>query len=209
MLAELLKKLDESAVPGGRAAVAGEHLAARLLPPLELSSLCSTSTSMAAHSPVTARRQALVLLAFVAACVGVGAVGGAVTATSVGTWYQQLRKPSFNPPDRVFGPVWTALYIAMAVAAWRVWRRQSLRGARLALTLFAAQLALNLGWSVLFFGMRQIGLALIEIAVLFIAIVSTASAFARTDGAAALLLVPHLTWVAFAAMLNWVIWRLN
>jgi len=153
-----------------------------------------------------ARRQVLVLLAFIAACLGVGALGGAVTATSVGTWYQQLNKPSFNPPDWVFGPVWTGLYIAMAVAAWRIWRRQ---GLRLPMALFAVQLALNLGWSVLFFGMREIGWALIEIAVLFIAIVWTAFAFARTDRPAALLLVPYLTWVAYAAMLNWVIWRLN
>src|SRR5687768_111381 len=96
----------------------------------------------------TPTRQALVLLAFVAVCLGVGALGGAVTATSVGTWYQHLRKPSFNPPDWIFGPVWTALYIAMAVAAWRVWRRQGLREARFAMTLFAGQLALNLGWSI-------------------------------------------------------------
>jgi benzodiazapine receptor len=164
-------------------------------------------TSLSMDALPTVRRQALVLLAFIAVCLGVGALGGAVTATSVGTWYQQLNKPSFNPPDWVFGPVWTALYIAMVVAAWRVWRAQGLT--RLPLTLFAAQLALNLGWSILFFGMRQIGLALIEIAVLFMAIVSTASVFRRTDRAAALLLVPYLTWVAYAAMLNWVIWRLN
>jgi tryptophan-rich sensory protein len=158
---------------------------------------------------MAARRQALVLVAFIAVCLAVGALGGAITATSVGSWYQHLRKPSFNPPDWVFGPVWTALYIAMAVAAWRVWRRLGLWEARFALTLFAGQLALNLGWSVLFFGLRQIGLALIEITVLLIAIASTAFAFARTDRAAALLLVPYLTWVAFAATLNWVIWRLN
>ena len=154
-----------------------------------------------------AARQALALLAFVAVCLGVGALGGAVTATSVGSWYQQLRKPSFNPPDWVFGPVWTALYIAMAVAAWRVWRRQGLQ--RLPMTLFVGQLVLNLGWSILFFGMRQIGLALIEVVLLFSTIVGTAFAFARADRAAALLLVPYLIWVALAATLNWVIWRLN
>jgi translocator protein len=152
-------------------------------------------------------RQTLALLAFIAVCLGAGALGGAVTAMSAGTWYQELNKPSFNPPDWVFGPVWTALYIAMAFAAWKVWRRHGLT--RLAMTLFAVQLVLNLGWSVLFFGMREIGLALMEIAVLFIAIVRTAFAFARIDTVAALLLVPYLTWVAFAAMLNWVIWRLN
>jgi benzodiazapine receptor len=152
-------------------------------------------------------RQALELLTFVAVCLGAGALGAAVTATSVATWYQQLHKPPFNPPDWLFAPVWTALYIAMAVAAWRVWRRNS--GTRPAMALFAAQLALNLGWSILFFGMRQIGLALIEIVVLFIAIASTAFAFAKADRAAAVLLLPYLAWVAFAAVLNFAIWHLN
>lgn len=149
------------------------------------------------------------LLAFVAACLAVGAIGGAVTATSVGTWYQQLRKPSFNPPNWVFAPVWTALYIAMAVAAWRVWRARGLEGARSALVLFALQLALNLGWSILFFGLRQIGLALIEILILLATLVATTLAFRRIDGIAALLLVPYVAWVSFATVLTAAVWRLN
>lgn len=154
-------------------------------------------------------RQGLVLLALVAACLAVGAIGGAVTSSSVGTWYQQLRKPSFNPPDWVFAPVWTTLYIAMAVAAWRVWRERGLQGARFELSLFAAQLALNLGWSILFFGLRQIGGALVEIVLLLAAIVATAVAFRRIDGIAALLLVPYVAWVAFATLLTAALWRLN
>lgn len=149
------------------------------------------------------------LLAIVAACLAVGAIGGAVTSSSVGTWYQQLRKPSFNPPNWIFAPVWTALYIAMAVAAWRVWRQRGLEGARSALVLFAAQLALNLGWSVLFFGVRQIGLALVEILILLATIVAMALAFRRVDGIAALLLIPYVLWVSFATVLNAAIWRLN
>lgn len=149
------------------------------------------------------------LLALVAACLAVGAIGGAVTATSVGSWYQQLRKPSFNPPNWVFAPVWTTLYIAMAVAAWRVWRERGLEGARFALSLFAAQLALNLGWSILFFGMRQVGLALIEILLLLAILVATTLAFRRIDGIAALLLVPYVGWVSFATVLTAAIWRLN
>ena len=149
------------------------------------------------------------LLAFVAACLAVGAIGGAVTATSVGTWYQQLRKPSINPPNWVFAPVWTALYIAMAVAAWRVWRARGLEGARSALVLFALQLALNLGWSILFFGLRQIGLALIEILILLATLVATTLAFRRIDGIAALLLVPYVAWVSFATVLTAAVWRLN
>lgn len=164
---------------------------------------------MASSFPVSAGRQALALFAFVALCLAIGAVGGTVTSTSVATWYQQLRKPPFNPPDWVFGPVWTALYIAMAVAAWRVWRRLGLRGAPLAMSLFACQLALNLAWSILFFGFRQIGFALIEIVLLFAAIVGTAVAFRQADGVAALLFVPYVAWVGFAALLNASLWRLN
>ncbi len=149
------------------------------------------------------------LLALVAACLAVGAIGGAVTATSVGSWYQQLRKPSFNPPNWVFAPVWTALYIAMAVAAWRVWRARGLEGARSALVLFALQLALNLGWSILFFGLRQIGPAMIEILILLATLVATTLAFRRIDGIAALLLVPYVAWVSFATVLTAAVWRLN
>ena len=154
-------------------------------------------------------RQALVLLALLALCLAVGAVGGAVTSTSVGSWYQQLRKPPFNPPNWVFAPVWTTLYIAMAVAAWRVWRERGVQGARSALALFALQLALNLGWSVLFFGFRQIGAALVEILLLLGVIAATALAFRRVDGIAALLLVPYAAWVAFATLLNAALWHLN
>lgn len=154
-------------------------------------------------------RQALVLLAIVAVCLAIGAVGGAVTSTSVTTWYQELHKPAFNPPNWIFAPVWTALYIAMAVSAWNVWRRHGLQGAQLAISLFASQLVLNLAWSILFFGMREIGLALIEIMLLFAAIVGTALAFRRLDGVAALLFVPYVAWVGFAALLNFAIWRLN
>lgn len=154
-------------------------------------------------------RDVIVLILFLAACLGVSAVGGAVTASSVGTWYQLLQKPAFNPPDGIFAPVWTALYIMMAVAVWRVWRRHGLRGARRAMVLFALQLALNLAWSVLFFGLRLIGPALAEITLLFVAIVATAIAFWRHDRLAGLLLLPYAAWVAFASLLNAALWHLN
>ena len=166
------------------------------------------SLALKAFRP-SAGRQALALFAFVAVCLTIGAIGGAVTSTSVGNWYQQLRKPSFNPPDWVFGPVWTVLYIAMAVAAWRVWRRLSLGVARHPLSLFAFQLLLNLAWSILFFGFQQIGLALAEIVVLFALIVATAIAFWRRDRVAGLLFLPYLGWVGFASLLNASLWRLN
>lgn len=153
-------------------------------------------------------RDAVALLGFVALCLAVAAAGGAVTATSVGTWYAGLAKPSFNPPDWVFGPVWTALYLMMAVAGWRVWRKRS-AGARLALGAWALQLALNLFSSLVFFGLRSIGAALAEIAVLLAAILATALLSWRIDRVAGALLVPYAAWVAFAALLNAALWRLN
>ena len=157
----------------------------------------------------SATRQALVLTFFLGVCLTIGAIGGAVTSTSVTTWYPHLRKPSFNPPDWVFSPVWTALYISMAVAAWNIWRRRGRQSTRLAMFLFAGQLALNLAWSILFFGLQQIGLALIEIILLFAAITGTALAFGRLDRTAALLFIPYIAWVGFATLLNLAIWRLN
>jgi len=149
------------------------------------------------------------LALFVALCLGIGALGAAVTATSVKTWYAALAKPSFNPPNAVFGPVWTALYVMMAIAAWRVWRKADRDTARGPLTLFAFQLALNLGWSVAFFGLERIGPAVAVILVLELAVVATALAFRPIDKIAAWLLVPYVAWVGFATILNIAIWRLN
>jgi tryptophan-rich sensory protein len=114
------------------------------------------------------------LALFVGLCLGIGALGAAVTATSVKTWYAALAKPSFSPPNEVFGPVWTVLYVLMAIAAWRVWRIADRETAQGALTLFALQLALNLGWSVVFFGLERIGPAVAVIVVLELAVAATA-----------------------------------
>ncbi len=160
-------------------------------------------------SGLPGRRDSLGFIAFLVLCLAVAALGGAATASSVGNWYPTLAKPAFNPPNWIFAPVWTALYFMMAVAGWRVWRSDGLRRARWALTLFALQLALNLAWSILFFGMHSIGAALIEIVVLLLAILATALAFWRRDRAAGMLFVPYAAWVAFAAVLNAAIWRLN
>jgi tryptophan-rich sensory protein len=149
------------------------------------------------------------LVLFLALCLGVGALGAAVTETSVRTWYAELIKPSFNPPDRVFGPVWTILYVLMGVAAWRVWRAADREIVQGPLSMFALQLALNLGWSVSFFGFERIGPSIAVILVLELAIVATALAFRPIDRLAALLLVPYVLWVGFAAVLNIAIWRLN
>ncbi len=149
------------------------------------------------------------LLAFLVICLGISVAGGAATASSVGTWYQTLQKPFFNPPNWLFAPVWTALYIMMAIAGWRVWRAHGLRGARAAMALFAVQLALNLAWSFLFFGYRMIGAALIEIILLLMAILVTTVLFWKRDRLAGMLFVPYAGWVAFATILNFALWRLN
>lgn len=148
------------------------------------------------------------LVVALAACLGVGAIGSIFTAQGLAEWYVQLRKPTWNPPSWVFGPVWTMLYIGMAVAVWRVWTRTHGQGSS-ALAYFGVQLALNLVWSALFFGMRNSGLAAVEIVMLWAAILGTLISFAPIDRVAALLLAPYLAWVSFAAVLNVTIWRLN
>jgi len=157
-------------------------------------------------------RDAIGLAGFLALCFAVAGAGGAITASSVGGWYQALAKPAFNPPDWIFGPVWTVLYALIAVAGWRAWRLRgwTTRGAlNPELLAWAVQLGLNLCWSFVFFGARLIGAALIEIVVLLAAIVVTTRLFWRVDRTAALLLVPYAAWVAYATLLNAALWRLN
>ena len=116
---------------------------------------------------------------------------------------------SWSPPAWVFGPVWTTLYVVMGLAAWRVWRTPATPARRRALILYAVQLALNLAWSLIFFGLRQPGLALIDIAQLLAAILAATVAFWRLDRPAGLMMAPSIAWVAFASALNFEIWRLN
>ena len=150
------------------------------------------------------------LILAVAIPLTVGGLSGFATARGVGTWYPTLVKPSFNPPAWVFGPTWTLLYITMGVAAFLVWRQGlDTRGVRLALTVFVVQLALNGLWSILFFGLRAPGLALIEILVLWLGILATTVLFWRVVPAAGWLMLPYLGWVSFAAVLNAAIWNLN
>jgi tryptophan-rich sensory protein len=136
----------------------------------------------------------------------VGALGGIVTD---GGWYTELRRPGFAPPGWLFGPVWTALYLGMGVAAWLVWRRAGFHRARVALALYALQLVFNALWSPIFFGLRAMGWAFVDIVLLAIAIVVTLIKFYRIDRSAGLLLVPYLLWVLFAGALNFSLWMLN
>jgi translocator protein len=160
-------------------------------------------------TPAPIRIAAGTLLLFVALCFSAAGIGGAITSSSVGTWYQTLLKPRWTPPDWVFGPVWTALYLMMAVSAYLVCYRSGWFAARVALFWFGLQLVLNVCWSALFFGFRSPGLALLDIVLLWASIVATAVQFRRHLPAAAALLVPYLLWASFAAVLNFAIWRMN
>lgn len=140
----------------------------------------------------------------------VGGVSGVFTAAAIPTWYRTLDKPPWNPPDALFAPVWTTLYLLIGLALVLVWRLDRSRPAvRMALGLFAVQLALNFAWSWIFFDRKEIGGALVEIVVLDAAVVATVVAFWRLRRPAALLLVPYLAWSLFATLLNAEIWRLN
>jgi len=143
------------------------------------------------------------------AAAAAAAVTGSLAAISAAERYGALVQPAWAPPSWLFGPVWTVLYIAIAVAGWLVWREAGWSGARTALTAFAVQLVLNALWTPLFFGAGLFGVAFVEIVLLWLAIVATIVLFARVSRTAALLLVPYLAWVTFASALNLAIWVLN
>ena len=153
------------------------------------------------------KKSTLVLLGFLLLNVAVQAAGAYATFPEIPTWYQGLQKPSWNPPPWVFGPVWTSLYIMMAVAAWFAWREVGLRSGPL--RLYFLQLLLNLLWSYLFFWAHSPFLALIDIAILWLAVGATVLAFWRARPLAGVLMLPYWLWVGFAGSLNWAIWRLN
>jgi benzodiazapine receptor len=155
---------------------------------------------------VSRKRDVLGLAAFVVLCFGVSVLGGRATVSGLAEWYPALRKPSWTPPRWVFGPAWTLLYPIIAVAGWMAWREGR---ARLGPLLFLLQLALNAAWPWVFFAQRRPDRALVCIAALWVAILGTALAFWRSSRWAAVLLVPYLAWVGFAAALNYAIWRLN
>ncbi|TFG88954.1 MAG: tryptophan-rich sensory protein [Gemmatimonadales bacterium] len=154
-------------------------------------------------------RDGVGLVVAIVVCFAAAGIGSLATVDAIPTWYATLRRPSWNPPNWVFGPVWSLLYLMMAVAAWQVWRTAGWQGARLALGLFAFQLLLNVGWSVVFFGLHRPGWAFVEIVVLWCAILATLLLFRPISSVAALLLAPYLLWVSFAGALNLAIWRLN
>ena len=139
------------------------------------------------------------------------AAGGAYfTVTGRDSWYQQLEKPEWNPPGWVFGPVWTVLYVLMGIAFYLVWTSVEAGGKkRTAMVFWGLQLFFNFLWSFLFFGQQLIGWALADIMLLWLLILLTIFAFARIHKLAAWLLVPYISWVSFAGILNYTIWQLN
>ncbi len=147
------------------------------------------------------------LLVCIVVCLGAAGIGSLLTTPSLRPWYEGLSKPRWNPPNWLFGPVWTILYLAMAIAAWLVWRKAGLTAAPM--QLFLTQLVLNVAWSALFFRLRSPGLAFTEIVVLWFAILATTIEFWRAVPAAGWLLLPYLIWVGYATALNFSIWRLN
>jgi tryptophan-rich sensory protein len=157
------------------------------------------------EDPKRAARRPLLIFILLTLVVGSGA--SIFTEPSIPTWYAHLVHPAFAPPNWVFAPVWTTLYVLMAVAAWRVWRITGTRSKEMAA--YGVQLALNFAWSAIFFAAHQIGLAMIEIGVLVVAILVTALLFARRDALAGLLFLPYLGWTGFAAVLTHAFWLLN
>lgn len=139
-----------------------------------------------------------------------GIIGSYFTTSAITTWYTTLERPTITPPNWVFGPTWILLYVLMGIALFLVWRKGlQAPGVRIALILFGLQLILNTVWSVIFFGLHNPGAALMEIALLWCAIIATMIAFVRVSKPAVWLLVPYIAWVSFAAYLNYSFWVLN
>ena len=155
------------------------------------------------------KASAVALIAFLAIFYFRFKIGSFVTANSVGDWYQSLYKAPFNPPNGAFSPVWIVLYFLMAISGWLVWRHGKSLAIRIALSLFALQLTMNLGWSLLFFGIKRIDLALAEMMLLLLVVIANTILFWRIDRLAGALLVPYALWLVFAIVLTSYIWVLN
>lgn len=151
----------------------------------------------------------VVLAGLILLCEAVGAVGGFATAGNIQSWYAGLVKPSFNPPDWLFGPVWTLLYLMMAVAAWLIYRSADTPERSRGLQFWGLQLVLNAVWAPVFFALHDKLFALGIILLLDLAVVFTVVVFRRVNGAASTIMLPYLAWILFATTLNEELWRLN
>lgn len=149
------------------------------------------------------------LILSVLLCLSVGAISGIATASSVKTWYVTLEKPVFNPPNYLFGPVWTILYILMGISLYLIMQSPKNEIRKKAITIFIIQLVLNFCWSFLFFKFNLLGISFAEIILIWISILFMIITFYKIDKKAALLQIPYLLWVSFASVLNGSIWFLN
>jgi tryptophan-rich sensory protein len=151
------------------------------------------------------------IAAIVLTCLAVGYFSSLITRENIPTWYVTLKKPIFNPPNWVFAPVWTILYIMMGIAAGRVWNKvdNDLQNVKKGMYFFIVQLALNALWSYLFFGIHNLFLSLIEIILLWLMIYETMVQFKKVDKLASRLLIPYLVWVSYATILTASVWYLN
>ncbi|OIO26540.1 hypothetical protein AUJ14_01610 [Candidatus Micrarchaeota archaeon CG1_02_55_22] len=149
-------------------------------------------------------------LAAIVGCELTGIIESVFTAPAIQSWYATLAKPAFTPPSWLFAPVWTLLYALMGVSLWLVWKEKAKKGAKqIAYAAFALQLALNVLWSIAFFGLHSPQLGFAVIVLLWLAIGATISLFSRFSSSAAWLLVPYWAWTTFAAALNYAVWQLN
>jgi tryptophan-rich sensory protein len=162
----------------------------------------TATTSRSTSGSVSPLVTVAALVGFVLLAQAAGLVGLPFTDRAIGGWYDDLDKPSFNPPNWVFGPVWTVLYLLIGVAAWMVWRHHDSPRRGTALTWWGLQLLLNAAWTPLFFGAQALWVAFIELAVLWVAVILTIGEFRRIDRVAAWLMVPYLAWISFAGVLN-------
>lgn len=156
------------------------------------------------------KRNIFKLVASLVICQLAGVIGSFFTTPAIPVWYDSLEKPSFTPPDAVFSPVWITLFVLMGISLYFIWREPpKQQGVKIALFFFTLQLVLNVCWSIIFFGLQNPFMAFIEIIILWIAILLTILFSLRVSRTAAILLIPYILWVSFAAVLNFFIWNLN
>ena len=156
------------------------------------------------------KKNILWLFFFISLCLIFGnGLGSYFTFISVETWYQTLNKPSFNPPDWVFGPVWTTLYILMGISIWLIWKKELSKNRTIGIRIFWLQLFFNVFWTYLFFGIQRIDLGLLEIIFLIFLICINIIYFYKINKIASYLLIPYLFWVLYASLLTYNIWILN
>ncbi len=152
----------------------------------------------------------ITFIACVAATLAVGAVAGIATAQNITNWYVYINKPWFNPPNYLFGPVWTVLYLLMGISYYMILTTLTTAPKRAtAVIVFGVQLALNFAWSFIFFKYHQLGWALVEIIAMWVSIFTMIVVFSRVNKIAAIMQIPYISWVSFASILNFAIWRLN